>query len=448
MPEYPYVAEIEVPRLRLDVKNPRIANQPDRQRDAYGRLAEVQSDRFLALSKDVVNHGLGPQPFIVIPGDESGDPETDPFIVLDGNRRLTVLKALESPDIVEGHITESEMRVLKALKDGYRPIGEVLCVVFENRDAANRWIDMLHGSDMPAGLLPWTSQQKARFRARGGTQPYHLQVLDFVREDGQISPEARQRIDDGTYPVSTLLRLLVTPEVRDRLGVDFSDNEVLLHYPKLEVLKGLSKVVDEIGTGVLKVNRLMRHDDRMSYVGTLKSAELPDQASRLSTPVPLEEAASQSDRAATRARPKRGSNKLIPPEVDLTIGAPRVRQIYNEMKSKLNLDQMPNATGVLLRVFFEFSLEEYIARNTLTVKTSRPEATLVEKGNTVIAHMETERILTKKELLAAREAINPSSTVAVMHAVLHQRDFQVSPNDLRVTWGRLQRFFERLWPTP
>lgn len=447
MPEYPYVAEIEVPRLRIDVKNPRIANQPDRQRDAYGRLAEVQSDRFLALSKDIINHGLGPQPFIVTPGDESGDSETDPFIVLDGNRRLTVLKALESPDLVDGHLTESEMRQLKAFKDDYRPIGEVLCVVFENREAANRWVDMLHGSDMPAGLLPWTSQQKARFRARGGTQPYHLQVLDFVREDGQVSPETRQRIDGGTYPVSTLLRLLVTPEVRDRLGIDFSDNEVLLHYPKLEVLKGLSKVVDEIGTGALKVNRLMRHGDRMRYIGALTTTELPAPATRLPAPVPLEEAPGQSDRAATRARPRRGSNKLIPPDVDLTVGAPRVRQIYNEMKSKLNVDQMPNATGVLLRVFFEFSLEEYIARNNLQVKTSRPNATLAEKGNAVITYMETERILTKKELLAAKEAINPSATVAVMHALLHQRDFQVSPNDLRVTWGRLQRFFERLWPT-
>lgn len=448
MAGYPYVAEIEVPRLRIDVKNPRIANQPDRQRDAYGRLAEVQSDRFLALCKDVVNHGLGPQPFIVTPGDDGGDPETDPFIVLDGNRRLAVLKALETPDIVEGYLTETEMRQWKALKDGYDPIREVLCAVFESREAANRWIDMLHGSDMPAGLLPWTSQQKARFRARGGTQPYHLQMLDFVREDGHISAEARRRIDEGTYPVSTLLRLLVTPEVRERLGIDFSDDEVLLHYPKLEVLKGLSKVVDEIGTGALKVNKLMRHDDRVGYVGTLKASELPDPAKRLPTPVALEEAPSQSGRPTRSARQRRGSNKLIPSEVDLTVGAPRVRQIYNEMKSKLNVDQVPNAAGVLLRVFFEFSLEEYVARNKLTVKTSRPDATLVEKGNAVIAYMEQERILTKKELLAAREAINPSTTVAVMHAVLHQRDFQVSPNDLRVTWGRLQHFIERLWPKP
>lgn len=448
MTDYPYVTEIDVPRLRLDLKNPRIPNQPDRQRDAYGRLAEVQPDRFLALCKDIVNHGLAPQPFIVTPGDELGDPEADPFIVLDGNRRLTVLKALETPDVVEGHLTESELRQLKALKDRYDPIRQVVCVVFENRETANRWIDMLHGSDMPAGLVPWTSQQKARFRARGGTQPYHLQVLDFVHEDGQISAETRQRIDDGTYPVSTLVRLLVTPEVRERLGIDFSDNDVLLHYPKAEVLKGLSKVVDDIGTGALKVNQLMRHNDRVSHVGTLKAGELPDPDTRLPAPVALEEVPSQLGSTGKSTQRRRTSNKLIPIEVSLAIDAPRVRQIYNEMKSKINVNQAPNAAGVLLRVFFEFSLEEYIARHNLLTKTSRPQPTLVEKGNAVIGHMEKEKILTKKELLAAREAINPSSTVAVMHAVLHQRDFEVSPNDLRAVWGRLQQFIERLWPKP
>lgn len=446
MPDYPYVAEIELARLRVDVKNPRLAMQPDRQRDAYGRLAEVQSDRFLALCKDIVHHGLAPQPFIVIPGDDDGYPDTDPFIVLDGNRRLTALKALESPDVLDGRLTESEMRQLKALKDEYEPIREALCVVFETREAANRWIDMLHGSDIPAALLPWTSQQKARFRARGGTQPYHLQVLDFVREDGTITPEARKRIDEGTYPVSTLERLLVTPEVRHRLGVDFENNEVLLNFPKLEVLKGLSRVINEIGTGALKVGRLMRHDDRVDYIGSLKSDELPDPATRLPTPVALEEAPNQSGRTTRRTR--RPVTKLIPPDVDLNVSHPRVRQLYGELKSKLNVDQVPNATGALLRVFFEFSLEEYIARHKLTPRTSRPTPTLTEKGNAVIDHMEKAGVMTKKELLGAREAVNPSGTVAVMHGVLHQRDFEVSANDLRATWGRLQLFFERLWPKP
>lgn len=445
---YPYLIETDVPRLRIDVKNPRIASQPDRQRDAYGRLAEAQSDRFLALCRDIASHGLGPQPFIVTPGDDSGDPERDPFIVLDGNRRLAALKALETPDILEGHLSEAEMRQLKVLKDGYDPIRDVVCVVFESRESANRWIDMLHGSDMPAALLPWTSQQKARFRARGGAQEYHLQILDFVREEGDLSASTRRRIDEGTYPVSTLERLLVTPDVRQRLGIDFADREVLLHYAKTEVLKPLSHVVDEIGIGALKVNRLMRHADRVRYVASLSPSRLPNPAARLPTPVVLEEAPAQPGRAALGTSRPRASNKLIPADVELVVTSHRPRQIYAELKSKLNVEQTPNAVGVLLRVFFEFSLEEYIARNKLKPATKRPEPTLVEKGNEVIAHMEKERILTKNELRAAREAINPSGTVAVMHAVLHQSDFEVSPNDLKVTWGRLQKFIERLWPHP
>src|SRR6266508_3374254 len=127
--DFPYTADVEVARLRADIKNPRLADQPDRQRDAFGRLAEEASDRFLALAKDVRDHGPGPQPFIVIPGDDGLDHDDTSYIVLDGNRRLAVLKALETPDILSGHLTESEMRSLKGRKDGYEPVREVMCVV-------------------------------------------------------------------------------------------------------------------------------------------------------------------------------------------------------------------------------------------------------------------------------------------------------------------------------
>lgn len=445
-PTYPYFAEIEVSRLRIDVRNPRIANQPDRQRDAYGRVAEAQSDRFIALCRHIARHGLGPQLFIVTPGDDDAEEESTQFIVLDGNRRLTALKALETPDLLTGRLSENEMRQLKAAKDGYEPLREVNCVVFEDRDAANPWIEMLHAGDMGgAGLLAWTSQQKHRFRARGGTLAYHLQVLDFVQEDGELSLETSKRIDDGNYPVSTLERLLVTPAVRQHLGIDFEDNEVLLMYPKREVLKGLNRVVDAIGSGEVKVGKLMRQDDRLRYVQGFPATHLPDPSTRLSNPVALEEAPSQPGRRSRSGGGARRSNKLIPPDVTLSIQPRRSRQVYAELKSKLNVDQAPNAAGALLRVFLEISLAEYVARNKLQPKTSRPEPTLAEMGTAVFSHMEETRVMSKKELTAAREAVSQNS-MARMNAVLHQPDFEVIPGELRSEWGRLQRFFERLWP--
>jgi hypothetical protein len=443
--EYPYTTDIEVARLRADVKNPRLAEQPDRQRDAFGRLAEVASDRFLALAKDIRDHGTGPQPFIVMPGDEPTDGEGESFIVLDGNRRLAVLKALETPDIVVGHLTESEMRTLKGLKDGYEPITDVGCVVFENRESANRWIDMLHGSDNAAGLLAWSAQQKQRFRARGGKRAYHLQVLDFVRQDGDLTPEVRTRFDTGRYPITTLQRLLTTPAVRDRLGIDFVDHDVLLHFPKVQVLKGLTKVVDDIGSGRIKVNRLMINPQRVTYINSLAKDEIPDPASRLPAPVPLE--AAPADEGGKRSsRRRRPSARLVPASMTLHIVPERSGRIFSELRSKLNVDQTPNAVGALFRVFLEISLAEYAQRHGLAVKHRGPEPSLSELGSAVIEHMRANGA-TKHQLTAARGAVDPQA-LNMMNAILHQPDYLPIPTELKDHWIRLQAFFERLWPNP
>src|SRR5690606_41689648 len=73
-------------------------------------------------------------------------------------------------------LSDSEMRALKGYTDGYEPIREVNCVVFEDRDAANRWIDMLHGLDNPAGLLPWSAQQKQRDRKSTRLNSSHVKI--------------------------------------------------------------------------------------------------------------------------------------------------------------------------------------------------------------------------------------------------------------------------------
>lgn len=376
--------------------------------------------------------------------DDGLDEGDESYIVLEGNRRLAVLKALETPEILTGRLSDSEMRTLKGFTDGYEPIREVNCVVFEDRDAANRWIDMLHGLDNPAGLLPWSAQQKQRFRLQGGRRAPHLQVLDFVVEDGQLSDDARHRFNEGNYPISTLQRLLVTPAVREKLGIEFERGQVRLHYPKSEVLKGLSRVVDEIGTGAVKVNVLMRNPERVAYINQLAADELPNPQTRLPQPLALDAAPAMPGRK--RSTGSRPGARLIPQGTTLHIATSRRAQdIYVELRSQLNVERTPNAVGTLFRVFLEISMAEYVKHHGIKVTTSRPEPTLRELGNAVIDHMIANGA-SKRELTAARRATDSAST-DMMNAILHQPDYTPAPGDLRAHWTQLEAFFQRLWPS-
>jgi hypothetical protein len=68
------------------------------------------------------------------------------FYVLDGNRRLTALKLLESPLLAEGILSKKSLKMLKRLSDQFEktPITRLRCVVFSNRSEADPWIQLTH----------------------------------------------------------------------------------------------------------------------------------------------------------------------------------------------------------------------------------------------------------------------------------------------------------------
>jgi hypothetical protein len=444
MPRYPYVADIELSKLRLDLRNPRIPDEPDSQRQAFEEMAEVQGAKLLALCKHIAQHGLSPaQRFIVIPDDDNQ------FIVLDANRRLTAVRALEQPDLVSGRLTEGEMKQLRQLAEDFEPPEDVSCVVFATREDADVWIELLHeGESEGAGLVPWSAQQKTRHRARLGTKAHHLQVLDFVAKEAPLSNETVRRYDRGKYPVSTLERALTTPHVRSTLGIEYSDGEVVTNYPKTEVLKGLAKLVDEIGAGKVKVDKFMTVADRTRYIDRFKDAELPDPSTRMDTFAPLDEAPEKARDKHGAKKEKRSSatrSKLIPSDFMLSIGPARINDIYLELKRKLRVDDVPNAVGVLLRVFLELSVDEYIATQAVT---KPKDDQLAKKVAAVVDYMEQKGLMTKKQAVPIREAVKSDDKVNLatnLNALIHNRDMAVGGNDLKALWTRIGPFFQKLW---
>jgi hypothetical protein len=446
MTKYPYTADIEVAKLRLDLRNPRLPDEPDSQREAFEHMSDVQGSKLLALCKHIARHGLSPaQRFIVIPDDDNQ------FIVLDSNRRLTALRALEQPDLVQGQFNETEMRLLRQLADTYEPPEDVPCVVFSKREDADVWVELLHeGESDGAGLVAWSAQQKVRHRARSGTKAVHLQVLEFVRNGGSLSPDTVKRYDRGTYPVSTLERALTTPHVRQKLGIELEDGQVLTKYPKSEVLKGLAKLVDEIGTGTVKVAQFMTVGDRVAYIDRFKDEQLPDPSTQADAAAILGEApdkprGKQAVGKGTEKKHSTARSKLIPAEFTIIIGTSRLNDIYIELKRKLRVDEVPNAAGILLRVFLELSVDDYVERHGVTLPKDRK---LANKVGAVADHMEAQGVMTDKQALLVREAVKSDDKLTLatnLNALVHNRDMTVSGNDLKAIWTRLATFFEKLW---
>lgn len=445
MDSTPDLVDIEVSRLRLDVRNPRLSAVPDSQRDALGEMSEVQGAKLVALCRHISQHGLNPtQRFIVIPDDDNQ------FIVLDGNRRLTALRVLDNPELAIHRLSDTELRQLKQIAASYTPIEAAPAAVFKKREDADVWIALIHGGESDgAGSVPWSAQQKARHKARAGTKAPHLQVLEFVFNEGKLSDQATQIYERGRYPVSTLERALTTPYVRDQLGIELAEGQVVTHYPKSEVLKGLTKLVDEIGSGTVKVKAFMSSADRVAYIDSYKEEELPSHGTQNETKAPLSDApdkpkssapGSNRDRLASTARVK-----LVPTAFSIAIPIARINDIYLELKRKLPVDNVPNATGVLFRVFLELSIDDYMERFGIAPP---KRDTFANRAEAVASFMEANGVLSKKALLTVREALQSETKLTLptnLNALVHNRRMAVSGNDLKFLWTRMEDFVKALW---
>ena len=101
---------------------------------------------------------------------------------------------------------------------------------------------------------------------------------------------------------------------------------------------------------------------------------------------------------------------------------------------------------MLLRVFIELSVDEFIERHNVAVPSKDP--TLTHKVSAAADFMAANRMPTSKQLLGIREAVkNPEkgNLVTNLNALVHYRDFTVGPTDLKAVWDRVQAFVAALW---
>src|ERR1035441_9079455 len=350
--------------LLIDLQNPRIPYDTSNQRDGLRAVAALQNEKILRLADSIVAHGLNPAelPIVML-----ADDEPERYRVLEGNRRLTALRALENPEVFVGALAPGVLDQVRKLSLRYQqnPIPEVQCHVVKGRSDADYWIKIRHtGQNSGAGIVDWDSDQASRFYARsGGALRLHTRLLDFLEARGRLSSTERQRIKTTSFR-----RLVETPEVRDRIGIEMhKDGGLRFLADEATVIEALLYIINDLGLPERKVGDIYTREQRVEYAeklpvgtpvagegqktNTASQAHQPKTAAAIAKRVPL-------------ARMKRLRERLIPSDCLLRIGNPRIRRIEIELRG-LDLKEYTNAIAVLFRVFIELSVDAYIEKEGL-----------------------------------------------------------------------------------
>ena len=205
----PDTVPIKPADLLIDEENPRISEPNAGQHKAHQALAQHQQRKLQMLARDIVQHGMNPSELPIVMALKD---DLNRFIVIEGNRRLAALKALENPDSLVGAVSSGILSDFRRLSREYQknPMETVPCVVVKDREEARHWIQLKHtGENEGAGIVPWGSDESARFRSRSGAMEIHQQALNFLEKRGSLTPSQRKRV-----PTTSLKRLLESPEVR------------------------------------------------------------------------------------------------------------------------------------------------------------------------------------------------------------------------------------------
>ena len=219
--------------------------------------------------------------------------------------------------------------------------------------------------------------------------------------------------------MTTLRRLLSSPDVRSKLGLEWSDRQLKAIGDEESVAKALHHVVDDIASGNINVRSVYTKEQRLTYANDFPTNLQPKRIHSPGRGVPLYSGTSRQQstkRTSGRRRPPRARSQLIPKDCVLNVIDPRLRDIEQELR-KLNVDSFPNAVSVMFRVFLELSADCYVKQAGLSTAL---DAKLRTKLLEVTSHLVSNSKLNHLQANPVRRAAQANSYLAPSVTVLHQ----------------------------
>jgi hypothetical protein len=230
--------------------------------------------------------------------------------------------------------------------------------------------------------------------------------------------------------------------VRKKIGLDIKNDKVESFEDK--TIKSLAQMVEDFGTEYKTVTDIKRVDQRIEYID------------KLFDPRPEKNKVDASTISPTPSNAKKKSPKeekpratVIPKGFLADVTQTRINKIFVELK-KLSVDEFPNASAVMLRVFLELSLDHYLEE---ALKWSEPQidnSKLTQKLNAVADDLENKQWMNPKQLAPIRKAASGQTlllaSIKTLHSYVHNKYFSPIPTELKTTWDDMSIFISKLWP--
>lgn len=464
--------KMSVINLNLDPKNPRLG------RETLGRPPReiiqylFDHDKAIELVQSIVARGYFPnEPLLVVK-------EKEGYIVLEGNRRLAALKVLREPGILEGKIYNQVERLSRQIEDP-SSIHTVPVTIAPSRRATDR---LIAGRHKGTPVLAWTKENRASFilekLAEGYSNDQLRDQLGFTITDIQearqtravadmarsleLPDEIKAKLENPRAKLfSTLERVFDSTIGRRYLHIEHdAEHGIKGHTSASEFKKGLQKLVEDIALGKQSSRSLNTNEDIEKYFKSWDQKDLPKKKKRNFIPADIISGKSiaSMDKSTSVSLPvkksKQVSKTVVPKDLKVRYGNARINDIKREL-SKLKRDDFPNAGAVLLRVFLEVTVIDFLKRlkkfDEIVEEIEKREHRKLLFGVPTMKQLLPKIIEIAKERLPQAEAVmvekalrydaSAPFSISELHGFVHHNDFP-SARDIQQFWHRTEPLFK------
>ncbi len=424
--------EIPIEKLVVNTDNDRhgpVSNEAEAiswHFDNLGKLA-------ITLASDIAKAGqIYEQPLVSKSGSK--------YIVRDGNRRMTCLKSLLNPSIV---LDSHYRKVFEQLSEriNKKDFKNILCRVEDDEETINEIVHRRHtGGASGVGQVKWDAFAKENHLNRIGktdSSSIGVAVANYAAQIGIID-------DPKTVPSSTLKRLLSSKDIRERMGLVISGNEVSFSQDDRAARQILKQVIQDL------INREVTLRDLWDVAG--KNAYLDKLFKEGFAVLPVRKGAKGQTKKGKQAA-EAGKNKpqcpldirqtLIPKGINFDNaekkpGLSKIWRVWDELQTKLYINRSPCAVGVMFRCLIWFSVEHYISSRGV----KSPPQELKGRVKAVAQDMLQKELIDQPYLKVIISYADSEKlvSVAAAHQWVHSQDLVPDVRPLRQMWETLERF--------
>lgn len=442
--------ELSIDDLLLDLHNPRLGSVAS-QSEALASIVRLNPGHFRNLMGSLRDEGLDPgDSLYVVQSEGSQD-----FVVLDGNRRLSALKVLSNPDVLQGtDLPESTKKPLVREAVGFErsKVEPIRCVLFGDRDEANDWIRRRHtGVAAGEGRITWKPLEIQRFSDDYTT----IDVIDFVGRSAGYSKaewEKAQSVLSGGKSTN-LTRLMESAAAQSHLGitVETVETEPSRRIPVLGVdpnwaLQVLKRIVDDILKNKVNSRTLNTTTDIEKYFSDLSPELQPGPDTAAATPKAFRDItlpgsqAKPPQKPPVKTKPAPRTRRTLAPKKHPfeTAQSTKLGMLLKEA-STLDVRKFPLSCAFVLRAVVELAVNDYLVDHSLPRgdKGTGEEFDLARKANDVLGHIRSSGTLASTDLRAFRRNLldkkSPCS-IQALNGFVHGAYDLPTTDALRAGW--------------